>query len=526
MRTQRRTTASSWRARSHSRPPPMGSARRRRRHRRRGRREPDSARRGGARVALDRRAPPRLQRPGATTSASDQTPSSAQRAARLPASDDDGDRADFAADLAAALGVSADKVRSAFDKLHQQREDRFEDHMGPRDLPPPPRWRALRLRPAAPRSREGARRDEERARKALARGRAEGRATGSSSTARSSPQFLADRFNLDVDKVLEALPAEGPPTKVRASPRTTGPSLISSRRPSPPSPTGSGSSSRTTLHVRGGSRADSAAAAGLAGTGSRRATPCSPPPATTRATSSSGSPPPTSARSTPASTRARRTPSSKGLIGQVEPKLVVTDENLDGCSRAPGGSTGRARPTHDDPAVLIPTSGTTGRSKLVTQTHRAYAMAGEGFPSWLGLTEDDRLMTSLPLFHINAPAYSVLGSVAAAREPRPAPALLRERVPRLGPPPRRDASSTRSARCSRSSCASPSGRTTPTTRCGSPTPAPAAGGAPPRVRAPLRPRARCRATRCPRPRTGRSGRAASARTARSASRASTRRSGR
>ena len=67
----------------------------------------------------------------------------------------------------------------------------------------------------------------------------------------------------------------------------------------------------------------------------------------------------------------------------------------------------------DDPVVLIPTSGTTGRSKLVTQTHRAYVMAGEGFPWWMELTADDRLMTSLPLFHINAPAYSVLGSVAA-----------------------------------------------------------------------------------------------------------------
>ena len=62
---------------------------------------------------------------------------------------------------------------------------------------------------------------------------------------------------------------------------------------------------------------------------------------------------------------------------------------------------------------MIPTSGTTGRSKLVMQTHRAYVMAGEGFPCWLRLTADDRLMTSLPLFHINAPAYSTLGSVAA-----------------------------------------------------------------------------------------------------------------
>jgi len=47
------------------------------------------------------------------------------------------------------------------------------------------------------------------------------------------------------------------------------------------------------------------------------------------------------------------------------------------------------------------------------QTHLAYVMAGEGFPYWLRLTADDRLMTSLPLFHINAPAYSTLGSIAA-----------------------------------------------------------------------------------------------------------------
>jgi crotonobetaine/carnitine-CoA ligase len=48
----------------------------------------------------------------------------------------------------------------------------------------------------------------------------------------------------------------------------------------------------------------------------------------------------------------------------------------------------------------------------VMQTHRAYAMAGEGFPFWMELTSADRLMTSLPLFHINAPAYSVMGSLA------------------------------------------------------------------------------------------------------------------
>ena len=103
-----------------------------------------------------------------------------------------------------------------------------------------------------------------------------------------------------------------------------------------------------------------------------------------------------------------------GLVAQTEPKLVAGDSDVarlaaDGDADPPDVP----GPRPDDPAVLIPTSGTTGRSKLVTQTHRAYVMAGEGFPWWMELTADDRLMTSLPLFHINAPAYSVLGSVAA-----------------------------------------------------------------------------------------------------------------
>jgi crotonobetaine/carnitine-CoA ligase len=123
-----------------------------------------------------------------------------------------------------------------------------------------------------------------------------------------------------------------------------------------------------------------------------------------------------------------------GLVGQIEPPFVVTDAALrPAVDRARGTATvldldelfGDWRAVDvtgagpvpidvgpDELAVLIPTSGTTGRSKLVMQTQRAYAYAGEGFPYWMELGPDDRLMTSLPLFHINAPAYSVLGSLA------------------------------------------------------------------------------------------------------------------
>ncbi len=114
-----------------------------------------------------------------------------------------------------------------------------------------------------------------------------------------------------------------------------------------------------------------------------------------------------------------------GFVQQAAPRLVVTDEELaplvgdvprvdvDEIFNAAPDSRGPANVDEGDVAVMIPTSGTTGRSKLVMQTHLAYVMAGEGFPYWLQLTSDDRLMTSLPLFHINAPAYSTLGSAAA-----------------------------------------------------------------------------------------------------------------
>jgi carnitine-CoA ligase len=130
-----------------------------------------------------------------------------------------------------------------------------------------------------------------------------------------------------------------------------------------------------------------------------------------------------------------------GLVHQTRPRAIITDAGLaslvadaevaglpelgvrdadeltSGWPGAAGTSPEASGPPGDgvspsDLAVLIPTSGTTGRSKLVMQTHRAYVLAGEGFPYWMGLTAGDRLMTSLPLFHINAPAYSVMGSLA------------------------------------------------------------------------------------------------------------------
>lgn len=67
----------------------------------------------------------------------------------------------------------------------------------------------------------------------------------------------------------------------------------------------------------------------------------------------------------------------------------------------------------DQPASCIQSSGSTGEPKFVIETHAMYTAAAEGFPFWLGLTEDDVLLTTLPLSHLNAQAYSTLGSYGA-----------------------------------------------------------------------------------------------------------------
>jgi crotonobetaine/carnitine-CoA ligase len=86
--------------------------------------------------------------------------------------------------------------------------------------------------------------------------------------------------------------------------------------------------------------------------------------------------------------------------------------------------------------VLLATSGTTGSPKAVMQTHRTYTLTAEALPSWVGVGPADRLLLTLPLFHINAQAYSVMGSLGAgaslAIAPRFSASRFWEDAKRLG----------------------------------------------------------------------------------------------
>ncbi len=67
----------------------------------------------------------------------------------------------------------------------------------------------------------------------------------------------------------------------------------------------------------------------------------------------------------------------------------------------------------EEHAVYVYTSGTTGSPKGVMLPHQSYVLTGQSYAHMVGIEPEDRVMTANPLFHINAQAYSVMGSLAA-----------------------------------------------------------------------------------------------------------------
>jgi crotonobetaine/carnitine-CoA ligase len=98
----------------------------------------------------------------------------------------------------------------------------------------------------------------------------------------------------------------------------------------------------------------------------------------------------------------------------LDPRLVLTADDLEQLASADRSGAG-SRAAQADPmetAAIVYTSGTTSRPKGVMVRHAAYTETGHSFPSWIGLTGRQRLWACLPLFHINAQAYSLMSSLA------------------------------------------------------------------------------------------------------------------
>ena len=110
------------------------------------------------------------------------------------------------------------------------------------------------------------------------------------------------------------------------------------------------------------------------------------------------------------------------------------DETMGDVLKTYAGQQPRAAPPGiADPALLLPSGGTTGTPKLVVGTHGGLAISGRQLDSWLGGVLErgrDTLLVPLPLFHVYAAAgvqslaYTAGLSMALIPNPRDTAALL------------------------------------------------------------------------------------------------------
>ncbi|HEV7798871.1 MAG TPA: long-chain-fatty-acid--CoA ligase [Pyrinomonadaceae bacterium] len=67
----------------------------------------------------------------------------------------------------------------------------------------------------------------------------------------------------------------------------------------------------------------------------------------------------------------------------------------------------------DSEAIIIYTSGTTGKPKGCLLTHGNLIANARQISEWLGFTKDDRLLTIMPLFHMNAVSVTTMSALYA-----------------------------------------------------------------------------------------------------------------
>src|SRR5215207_1573074 len=94
--------------------------------------------------------------------------------------------------------------------------------------------------------------------------------------------------------------------------------------------------------------------------------------------------------------------------------LVFDDERAATEGQADGpGAWSETVLTRDDEAIIIYTSGTTGRPKGCLLTHGNLLANARQIVEWLGFNEDDRLLTVMPLFHMNAVSVTTASALYA-----------------------------------------------------------------------------------------------------------------
>jgi long-chain acyl-CoA synthetase len=93
--------------------------------------------------------------------------------------------------------------------------------------------------------------------------------------------------------------------------------------------------------------------------------------------------------------------------------IIVFDTERDATRNVSEPSERGASITPDDEAIIIYTSGTTGKPKGCLLTHRNVIANARQISQWLGFGSEDRLLTVMPLFHMNAVSVTTMSALYA-----------------------------------------------------------------------------------------------------------------
>lgn len=98
-------------------------------------------------------------------------------------------------------------------------------------------------------------------------------------------------------------------------------------------------------------------------------------------------------------------------VERIDVPRVVFDDESEASHGFDGQATDKIKP--EDEAIIIYTSGTTGKPKGCLLTHGNVIANARQISSWLGFNEKDRLLTMMPLFHMNAVSVTTMSALYA-----------------------------------------------------------------------------------------------------------------
>jgi long-chain acyl-CoA synthetase len=98
-------------------------------------------------------------------------------------------------------------------------------------------------------------------------------------------------------------------------------------------------------------------------------------------------------------------------VKEIAVPLVVFDDEREASHGFDGYRTTEIG--REDEAIIIYTSGTTGKPKGCLLTHQNVIANARQISQWLGFTENDRLLTMMPRFHMNAVSVTTMSALYA-----------------------------------------------------------------------------------------------------------------